>query len=193
MRLAKDFIKDLRVKLTEPHTPIAMRTFCDGLRNKIKGEVFFNQGGLPFIREAIVASEFAEKRGALFVRLIPEIEKRPDFELIFPERIERFEQVEADKAKRRRGDEYKGLAKMPARYARHIDISSEEEMIEIVRRAARKKANPYPPGTQLLIYLNLSRFSADECLLPKFSEAVCEARPFFSAVWITWQGVPHQI
>jgi hypothetical protein len=82
---------------------------------------------------------------------------------------------------------------MPARYVRDIDVPSQGEIVEIVRRVACKKAKPYPTGTQLLIYLNLPRFPSDECLLTSFPEAVSEASPFFSAIWITWQSTLHRV
>jgi hypothetical protein len=127
--------------------------------------------------------------------LVPEAEGRPDFELIFPDRTERFELVEADKDGRRRGDEYEARARwMPASYVRHVRVPAQDEVVEIVRRATRKKARPYPAGTQLLIYLNLPHFPSDECLLlASFPEAVSEARPFFAGIWITWQGIPHRV
>ncbi len=193
MELTKSALQALRLNLTEPRTPTALKAFCDKLRLETSGKVFFNKGGLSFIREAIIAADFGAIRGASLVRLVPEVERRPYFELIFPDRTERFEQVEADRDGRRRGDDYEALAQMPTCYVHHVEVPSQEEVIEIVRRTARKKAKPYPAGTRLLIYLNLPRFPSDECLLASFPEAISEACPFFSAIWITWQGIPHQV
>ena len=186
-------LKALRLWLAEPQAPAAMKAVCDRVRSGTAPEFFFGKGGLSFIREAMVAADFALARGASLVRLVPEVERRPDFELAFPGRTERFELVEADRNGRRRGQEYERLAREPAGHVRHIGAPSQEETIVIVRTAAHRKAKPYPVGTCLLIYLNLPRFLSDVHLLASFPDAVAEARPFFDAIWVTWQGIAHRI
>ena len=193
MQLTKQVVRDLRDRLSEWQTPPEMKAIGDDVRERVSRESFFNKGGLTFLREAMVAADFGVARKALRIRLVPAIEERPDFELTFADQVERFEMVEADKKGRRRGDDYKALAQMPEGYVRHIGTPMPDQIVEMVETAAQKKAKPYPPGTQLLIYLNASRFRSDEELLNDFPDAVSAARPFFSAIWIMWQGKAHQI
>lgn len=193
MNLSTSDLNALRLSLTEPQAPAAMRAVCDQVKLGTSPEFFFNKGGLSFIREAMIAADFAAVRSALLVRLVPASEERPDFELVFPDRIERFELVEADRAGRRRGQEYKLLAQQPTGYVHHIGALSQEETVEVVRTAACKKAKIYPAGTRLLIYLNLPCFPSDEHLRASFPEVVAEAQPYFDAIWIIWQGIPHQV
>jgi hypothetical protein len=193
MKLTKQARHDLRNRLTEPRTPAELKAICDKLRKEIGAVDFFDPGGLSFLREAIVAADFGAVRGASLIRLVPEAEQCPDYELIFPDRTERFEQIEADEEGRKKGQEYEKQSRMPKHTVFDIVLPSREAVIEIVGRAACKKAKPYPAGTQLLIYLNLFRFPSDDDLLASFPDAVSKARPFFSAIWIVWQGIPHQV
>jgi hypothetical protein len=193
MKLTNQARRDIRRSLSDPRTPAALKGFCGKLWGEIGSVAFFNQGGLSFLREAIVAADFGAARGASLVRLVPEAEQCPDYELIFSDRTEHFEQVEADKKGHIKGKDYKYQAQLPKHTVLNVNLPNHEEVIEIVSRAACKKAKPYPAGTQLLIYLNLFRFPSDDDLLASFPDAVSEARPFFSAIWMTWQGVPHQV
>ena len=193
MVLTGQAVKELRRSLENWRTPAEMQEVCTGLRHRISGLTLFNQGGLTFIMEAIVAADCAVARAATFVRLVPEVEQRPDFELDFEGRIERFEMVQADKKGRRRGDEYKAKAQLPPNTMPRLESPLPEEVIAMVRTAACKKAKPYPPETQLMIYLEAPKFPSDDELFPRFAEAVNDARPFFSAIWISWQGHPYKI
>ncbi len=193
MELTKQAIKDLRRSLEEWRTPAEMQAICAELRERVGGLTVFTKGGLTFITEAIVAGDFGAARAARFVRLIPEFEQRPDFELDFDGQVERFEMVQADKEGRRRGDEYAANAQLPRGTVIHLDPPLPEEVLEMVRTAAGKKAKPYPPQTQLMIYLEAGRYASDDELLPRFAEAVSDARPFFSAIWILWQAHPYEI
>jgi hypothetical protein len=71
MELTKSALQALRRSLTEPRTPAALNAICDKIRFESSGEVFFNKGGLSFIREAIAAADFGVGRNASLVRLIP--------------------------------------------------------------------------------------------------------------------------
>lgn len=197
--LTKQIIRDLRRSLTEPRTPAALKAYCDKLRHDIGADAFFNTGGLSFLREAHTGADFGAARGASFIRLVPEAEQIPDYELIFSDRTECFEQVEADEKGRRRGQEYKKAAANPTPTVRDIALPTDNELIAMVKAAADNKAKSHPAGTQLVILLNQFCLPSDGDhddlvgLLRSFSGAVSGARPFFSAIWIMWQGIPHQL
>jgi hypothetical protein len=205
LELTKRTLKDLRTNLAEWRTPGDLRALSCELRNEIGRVAFFNKGGMTFVMEAIVAADFAIARDASRVRLVLRLEERPDFELTLGHDTERFEMVEADCKGRRRGDEYRRLAKLPPGSVYELPPPpSDAEVVRWVEAAAQKKAKPYPPGTQLLIYLNALvdvPVEADtdgdklkfDTLLPDFQEAVGAARPFFSAIWITWHGLPQRV
>lgn len=192
--LTKPGLKKIRSDLAEWRTPSELKDICNQIREEVDGKTFFNKGGLTFITEAIVAADFGVERAASRVRLTPEIEERPDFELDFGDRIEKFEMVQADRRGRRRGDEYRAKAELPAGTVIHLGAPLPDEITEMVRTAACKKAKPYPSGTRLIIYLEAPKFRSDESLLgASFTNAVYGARPFFSAIWVMWQGIPYEI
>jgi len=192
--LTKSGLKKLRSDLAEWRTPSKLKAICNQIREELDSQTFFNKGGLTFITEAIVSANFGVERAASHVRLTPENEECPDFEIGFGGRIEKFEMVQADRKGRRRGDEYRVKAELPVGTVIHIDLPLPDEIIEMVRTAACKKANPYPPGTRLVIYLEAPKFKSDEYLPgASFKNAVCDARPFFSAIWVMWQGTPYKI
>ena len=189
--LSRQAIRDQRRLLERWQSPAEMKQTSDMLRKAIGSDVFFNKGGLTFIREAIVAAEFGAARRAESVRLVPYPAERPDFELKTSEGVESFELVEADTNGRRRGDEYRKPANSVRNEVVADDAPSDESLVSMVRAAAIKKAKVYPPGTQLLIYLNANRFEAE---WPSgFLDAVTAAEPFFEAIWIIWQGTTVRV
>ncbi len=167
-------------------------------------EDLFNQGGLDFLRETWVAGTFAEKRQAISVRLVG---PRPDFELRFASGdVEAFEHVEADISGRRRGDEYAALAAAgyPLTHWPEEEWATGEQAREAIRTAAGNKAKkaqelaaagtPYPPGTGLLIYLNVRDFGAHQKEIEAvFDEAVHSARSSFSSIWILWKALAYRL
>src|SRR5579864_4104781 len=105
MRLTADEIRSHRVRLSQWQSPAEMRAAAEQLMDHLGCEDLFNQAGLDFVRETWVAGEFADKRRASSVRLIPD--NRPDFELRLESgELEAFELVEAHAFGRERGLEY---------------------------------------------------------------------------------------
>ncbi len=164
------------------------------------GKDLFKQPDLDFVREAWVAAEFGEKRGASSVRLIAE--DRPDLALRFKnDEIEIYELVEVDHVDRRRGDEYASLAKAKCRtyHWPSEHWATGEQALTSIRFMAEKKAKraaelaanemPYPEQTRLLFYVNLGDFGAhtDE-IESVFSIAVEPARQWFPTIWILWKS-----
>lgn len=192
--LMKSELRKIRSDLAKWRTPSELKAICNQICEEVDGKTFFNKGGLTFITEAIVAADFGVERAASLVRLTPENEERPDFELDFGDRIEKFEMVQADRKGRRRGDEYKAKAELPVVTGSRLGVPLPDEITEMVRTAACKKAKPYPPGTRLVIYLEAPKSRSYEFLLgASFTDAVYNARPFFSAIWVMWQGTPYEI
>jgi len=77
---------------------------AEELMDHMGSKDLFNQAGVGFLREAWVAGTFCNMRGLSACRLIDD--HRPDFELEFRDKIERFELVEVDST-RMRGREYR--------------------------------------------------------------------------------------
>lgn len=206
MRLSAGEIKQHVKHLAGWQSPSAMQRYVDVLGDHLGSEDYFNQAGLTFLREAWAAAQFGEKRGAELVRRIDDL-PRPDIALQFPGGVtESFEVVEADEDRRTRGLEYKRAASgaTPAVTDWPVEQwATAEDCLAAVRSKAEKKAQrasellvlgtPYPPGTGLLILLNLATFGAhqDE-IVAGFPLAVQPAREWFQSVWILWQGNVYQ-
>jgi hypothetical protein len=164
MRLTRDEIVANRARLSEWHTPAEMQSKVEHLMDHLGCGDLFNQSGLEFIREAWVAVQIGNKRGASMVRLVQD--ERPDFTLRFDGGgAETYEVVEADVQDRRRGLECRtcGVKHFPVE-----EWATGKQAADVIRSAAPKKAKtaqelaeasmPYPPGTRLLVNLNLGDF-----------------------------------
>jgi len=181
-----------------------MRIAAEQLMDKLDTDDLFSQSGLTFILEASAAAQFGEKRGAAFVRLVAA--NRPDCELKFRSgAIEGFEIVEADVPGRKRGMEYRERA-LTGR-VRHSPVeewATPQQARQVIQAAAEKKADrarelasqgtPYPPGTGLLIYLNISDFGVNhEAIKAEFATSARVATSWFTSIWILWKGVPYRV
>jgi hypothetical protein len=109
------------------------------LMDQLGCEDLFDQSGLNLVRETSVAGQFADKRGATAVRLVPGV--RPDLALQFASGdIEVFELVEAD-VRRERGREYKDAGAT----GKSVDWPVEEwatpeQALDVIHTVAFKKA-----------------------------------------------------
>jgi hypothetical protein len=205
MRLTPNQVRAARRGLSAWLCPAEMRTSIEQLMNHLGAKDLFNQSGLEFLRDGWAAAEFAGRRGAVSVRLVNA--DRPDFELMFADGApEGFELVEGDIEGRKRGLEYKLAA---ASGWKATDRPIEEwatpvQAYEVLQAASLKKAgkaqelaaagNPYPPDTNLLIYLNISDFGAHhEDIVSTFSSATEPASPWFRSVWVLWKNRIYQV
>lgn len=175
--------------------PDAMLDLVEELRAILRGHMMV-QSGLTFVREAWVASRFAQARGADAVRIWPK--DRPDCELTLGGRRELFEIVEADQPGRKRSTEYKErMQKAERGELVVVECDPVEEWIaraangpKMLRDAAAKKANKdYEPGISLLIYLNLGEYGIRQKEIEAaMRPATACAKDAFLEVWVLWEG-----
>jgi hypothetical protein len=187
--------------LFEWQSPAAMSAAVEQIMDRLGGKDLFNQSGLEFLRNGWVAGRYGSKRGAESVRLVAA--ERPDFELrTGAGAVELFEVVEAGIPGRKRGLEYRDAA------CQHMPVeqwATNQDALEAIRAMAVLKAEnaqklaaagaPYPPGTALLIYLNLRpEFGAQQQAIEAvFDAAVQPAKTSFSAIWILWKKRIYRI
>jgi hypothetical protein len=207
MRLQKQQITQYKKILSAWLPPTEMRKRAREVMALMGNKDFFTQPDLDFVREAWVAGEFGEKRGATAVRLINVDQERPDFALKLPGGdIELYELVEADRINRERGREYRDLAaaENPTYHYPIEEWATPEQAQATILRSARKKAarakelsnkgTPYPPDTRLLFYVNLDDFSAHaEKIVNVFPDAVEPARAWFPTIWVLWKDCIYQV
>jgi hypothetical protein len=204
MRLTPDEVEIAHQGLSHWQSPAEMHNATEQLMDKLGNEDLFNQSGLTFILEAWAAAEFAQKRGATSLHLVRT--ERPDCELKFADgAIEAFEIVEADVLGHKRGLEYRERATPGKTRDWPVEEwATAEQAREVIHARAEKKANkardlasagtPYPPGTGLLIYLNISDFGANhEAIKVEFDASVAVATSWFMSIWILWKGVAYHI
>jgi hypothetical protein len=145
------------------------------------------------IREAWVAARFTGRVAAgrpLRVRLVDD--RFPDFEVRDGNQIHGFEIVEADKAGRRRGKEYRDLAEILARgEAPPIeridpDRDAAAAMPAIVDCIRRKAGKSYATRINLLVFVN---FWPPRELGHAVREVNAHIEPWresFTAIWLLW-------
>lgn len=159
-------------------------------------EDFFNQPGVSFIREAWAAAKFALDRNAEAVRLVPENQQWPDFEMKMNSKVDAWEITEADDPERRRGDEYREAAKRLAIDGSNISEDPVEDWIKradkvpaAIRARCESKAKKHYGGrASLLVYLNLSEYGIrlrqiEAC----FADATSPAKDSFDQIWVLWK------
>jgi hypothetical protein len=162
----------------------------------VPGNLLFNKPALKPLREAYAAAKFTMIRAQVRpckVRLIDPATEFPDFEIRFDDAIEQFEQTEADREGRRRGDEYSEADRRVASGApaglSHCD--PDEEMAaapQAISAALECKAKKhYQPRPHLLVYVN---FPTDNGRPPlKDLQAVQLVEPYrasFLSIWLLW-------
>jgi hypothetical protein len=162
----------------------------------VPGNLLFNNPALKPLREAYAAAKFATIRGqrrACEVRLVDPATKFPDFEIRLGDVIEQFEQTEADREGRRRGDEYREADQRVASGSpaglKHYD--PDEEMLAVpqaISVALECKAKKhYRPRPHLLVYVN---FPTDNGRPPlKDLQAMQLVEPYretFLSIWLLW-------
>jgi len=190
-RLTKSEISDLQQRLRRWQKPAEMVE----LAKPVSSIIFFNQSGLAFLRDAWVAAEFAKARKADLVRLVED--NWPDFELMVGGNIERFEAVEADDPKRRRGLEYteESIGKVEHDPVENWIARAEAAPRWIAIACERKAAKNYAGIANLVIYLSNSGGYriGDAEVKASFPAATASIKNLFESVWILWQGEAYKI
>lgn len=173
------------------------RQFCERLDSILEANISpydFHAPGMQWLKDAIIARQFAELTSAAGVGLIAE--KRPDFEVQYRNgKILRFEATRADIAGRRMAKEHK------EQWHSGVTVQSlPEDILEVRRRAipgaleaaARRKARKstlYSAETNLLIDLNLPTHGYDdEVIGGELIEFTQHARQLFNSIWVLWSG-----
>lgn len=194
-RMTKDQIKHHRAAFEQWQGPADMLHQCERISDGMTGAEFFNQPGIQFVRDAWAAATFGELRSVDEVRLVPETDRWPDFELRHNSTVERWEVTEADIPERRRGQEYRHDplgAGDPLLGLDHLEnyIAMAERAPEAIRKACAKKANKeYAGRASLLVYLNIADFGVrhDE-ILRSLGDASAPAKDKFTEVCVLWKG-----
>jgi hypothetical protein len=129
----------------------------------VPGNLLFNKPSLKPLRETYAAAKFATIRAQAQhceVRMVDPISGFPDFEIRLDDASEQFEQTEADREGRRRGDEYSEADRRVACGApaglKHYDPDEETaaapRAISVSLECKAKKH--YRPRPHLLVYVN---------------------------------------
>jgi hypothetical protein len=127
------------------------------------------------------------------IHLKLEPDRFPDLNLRIGGGVVPFEVVDADRAKRRRGDEYRNDAEregkgLPPRVKQFDPLREENKAGPAIRAALEVKARKhYRPAPALLIYVNLFLFRRIEAAtLNRLAELAAPHRDRFSEVWLLW-------
>ncbi len=201
-KLTKDEILRHRAWFEEWREPAEMLGHSKALMNHMGSVDLFTQTGVKFITEAWGAAKFAALQGADDVRLVPERERWPDFELRFGNRRESWEFTEADLPERRRGDEYRHRAERVAAGGAAWDDDPVEAWAEraervpaiLHQRCADKAAKRYAGQAALLVYLNVGEFGIRQSEIEAcFQSATAPAKDAFTSIWILWKGQAYHV
>ena len=143
--------------------------------------------------DAFAAGRFAVARLTDEVCLLRmERDRFPDFALKFGDRIERFEFTEANRAGRRRGEEYqrraerrrRGLPNEPDLFNPAENIAAAREAIPRVIEAKAKKH--YRPKPNLLVLVTLLGFEWPPDREAELIELTRPWRRGFESLWLLW-------
>ncbi|WFU41446.1 hypothetical protein QA640_02635 [Bradyrhizobium sp. CB82] len=145
---------------------------------------------MAFLRDAWIASRVASALSSDQVRLVPD--ERPDFEIQTDDRVLQFEATEADMDGRRRGDEPDDLGWRPD------PVEEWRKRFEAIpaaldRVVTKKVGKDYPPGTALVVYVNLGCYGAYvEEGIPILRAGTEPAKDKFKAVLVIWEGTLYK-
>lgn len=153
------------------------------------GADFFNQPGMQFIREGWAAGKFGAARGAEAMRLVPELERWPDFEMRLYDHVTQWEFTEAD-VTRHRGLEYRKRKPRNGNY-----LAAIEHAPGAIRCAAIAKVEKrYAGVANLLVYLNIPSFGARQAeTVGSFAECTAPAKDAFTEIWVLWNDRAYPV
>jgi hypothetical protein len=196
-RLTKAELARHRAWVSDWRAPADMAAYVTAVNDGMGSADFFRQGGVEFLRDAWLASEFGRHRNSALIRLVPEREQWPDFEAWRGDAIERIECAEADIPGRRRGDEYRVSEKRQADGGAIVEDDPIEDWIARADQVpaalsavvTTKIGKLYAGHAGLLLYLNISEFGVrqreiEAAMLP----AIAPALPHFQRVWVLWKA-----
>jgi hypothetical protein len=169
---------------------LEMGAYVETVNDTIGSADFFRQGGIQFLRDAWLAAEFGRHRQSSFVRLVPEREQWPDFEVWDGDAIERIECAEADISGRRRGDEYREGEEPKVRHDPVEDwiARADQAPAALSGVIAKKIRKRYAGHASLLVYLNITEFGIRQAEIEAaMKPAVAPALTHFDRVWILWK------
>ena len=194
-RLTKDQIIQHRTQLERSEDPEKMLHNCEELMDCMGSADLFTHPGVDFIPEGWAAAKFAQRRSADNVRLIPQRDQWPDFELLFGGQKESWEFTEADIPDRRRGDEYQAGRSLATQDPVEDWIKRAEQAPEAIRqRCTNKVAKHYSGRAGLLVYLNIGEFGISQAEIEaSFKDATRSAKDAFSEVWVLWKERAYPI
>lgn len=161
---------------------------CEGF----DGDAFFNAPNLKPLREARAAAAFALyiQKSSAEVRVRMVTDTFPDFYLKVGEGLFEFELVEADREARRRGEEYRELAR---RAAAHEQIKPEfynpwaekRDVPEAIRRVIGGKARKqYAAAPHLLVVVNFGNMGGPALVEHEASTVTQEWHNTFKSIWL---------
>jgi hypothetical protein len=197
-KLSKLELAQHRAWLSEWRTPSEAAAYATAVNDVMGSADFFRQGGVEFLRDAWLAAEFGRHRQSTSVRLVAERDLWPDFEAQDGGgEIERVECGEADIPDRRRGDEYRVVAKRSKNGKPNFEHDPKEDWITradhvptaLATVIANKVGKHYADRVSLLVYLNISEFDIRRAEIEAaMAPAAAPALPYFRRVWILWKA-----
>jgi len=156
-RIPKRALGTWRAELSDWTQPLAFGRHADEIVHSVHRDIFFNQAGLTFLRDAWIASRVAYALSPESVRLVPDA--RPDFEIRSTGEIQQFEATKADDDERRRDAESERPDLEPD------PVENWRKRFEAIPTAlnrviTKKLTKDYQSDVSLVIYLNLGCYGA---------------------------------
>ncbi|MFQ5973703.1 MAG: hypothetical protein ACE5Q3_15350 [Alphaproteobacteria bacterium] len=161
--------------------------------DSVQQDEFFNNPKLKPLREAYAAAYFAAIRAQskpCLLRLVAG--EFPDFELSIGEDVLKFELTEADRAGRRRGQEYReAAAREVAELAPETELfdpgEEERAALRAIERALELKARKhYRPPPHLLVYVNFFTFQKSPLTGLEWAGLAKPWHDRFASIWLLW-------
>lgn len=163
----------------------------DEQRDLFDGNAFFNAPNLKPLRETYAAATFAldlKNERQTRIRMVADV--FPDFCLRIDEAVLAFELVEADRPERKRGEEYRELARREAADEKidpePYDPWAEKRSVpEAVRRVvAGKAAKHYADPPHLLVYVNFGNMGGPALTDDEASAVTQDWHATFKSIWL---------
>lgn len=177
---------------TDWHEPDRFFSEVEAMLEPYDSEVIFSDPKFQTHFDAFIAGKLAVIRNThepTRVRLVKG--EAPDFELNIQGEVEPFEATEADRADRRRGDEYREVAKRRKQgLPKELEMFSPSEEMEHAREAIprvieNKAKKRYRPPPHLVVMVNLTTFG-DIIPVPELADLTSPFQGFFASIWIVW-------
>jgi hypothetical protein len=196
-RLTKAAITGHRSWLSSWHSPDEVAAYVEAVGDAVGPANFLSQPGTQFLRDAWAAAQFGRHQCSDQVRLVPEAEQWPDFEVRANGWAEKFECVEADLPGRRRGDEYRAAERRAAAGESTVvhdpvedwHLRAEQALPAVSAAVNLKLAKNYARGASLLVHLNIDEWGVQQNKIEAgLAAAVAPGLPHFVAVWVLWKA-----